>query len=629
MQPQNPSASLPSLEAAIDQRPLIVSSDTSLAEAITIMGKAQSSCVLPGLELSLNYTLMNQARASAVLITEGARLLGIFTEIDALHGIAFSRDLAQVAVAEVMGQPAIALTQSSDDDIITALAILRHHRIHQLPIIDTQGNLIGVITPASIRSVLQLDELLKSRQLSEVHLSPVIQASTTSSALGLAAQMIEHRVDCIVLTETTDEMGIQPVGLVLARDIIQLQALGLDLSQLQAQTIMSKPLLQFTPQESVLAAYWQMQQQQVERFVVADEGGVLLGIVTPLSFLYTLDLSAIRSAAEDIQESIKQFAIAKDNQEQRRATLNRQLLENPAELLEQLECSRLLTMMALRIRESLQLNDILQTAVNEVRQFLQTDRVLIYQFNPDWSGIVVVESVADGWRPALNSSTQDTCFGKNYAQDYKAGRTQVVEDIYTAGLTQCHVDILVLFDVRASLVVPILQGEHLWGLLCAYHCSRPRHWRPFEVELLKQLATHMAIAIQQSELHQQLQNELNERKRAEEQLKISLREKETLLKEIHHRVKNNLQIISSVLRLQSDYVRDEKVLALFRDSQSRIRSMALIHEKLYQSKDLLRVNLDEYLRDLTTHLLRSYTASAYNITLSVHAENISTCAIKN
>jgi two-component sensor histidine kinase len=132
----------------------------------------------------------------------------------------------------------------------------------------------------------------------------------------------------------------------------------------------------------------------------------------------------------------------------------------------------------------------------------------------------------------------------------------------------------------------------------------------------------MAIAIQQSELYQQVQMELESRKRAEEQLKVSLKEKELLLKEVHHRVKNNLQIISSLLRLQSDYIKDEKALASFKDSQNRIRSMALIHEKLYQSKDLFRIDFAEYIRDLTGNLLRSYTARSQAITLRINAKDI-------
>jgi two-component sensor histidine kinase len=181
---------------------------------------------------------------------------------------------------------------------------------------------------------------------------------------------------------------------------------------------------------------------------------------------------------------------------------------------------------------------------------------------------------------------------------------------------------LVLFDIRANLVVPILQKEHLWGLLCAYHCSGPRRWREFEVDLLKQLSTQVAIAIQQSTLFEQVQAELAERKRAEEQLKASLKEKEVLLKEIHHRVKNNLQIISSLLKLQSAYIKEQQAVDMFKDSQNRIRSMALIHEKLYQSKDLSKIDFAEYIRDLTFNLLRSYKSNSQIISLKTTVNDI-------
>ncbi len=101
--------------------------------------------------------------------------------------------------------------------------------------------------------------------------------------------------------------------------------------------------------------------------------------------------------------------------------------------------------------------------------------------------------------------------------------------------------------------------------------------------------------------------EISSRKQAEEQLMASLKEKEVLLKEIHHRVKNNLQVISSLLKLQSDAIADPRVLVLFKDSYHRVRSMALIHEKLYGSEDLSRINAPDYIRSLTASLLSSYT----------------------
>jgi len=112
-------------------------------------------------------------------------------------------------------------------------------------------------------------------------------------------------------------------------------------------------------------------------------------------------------------------------------------------------------------------------------------------------------------------------------------------------------------------------------------------------------------------------------KRAEETIKASLREKEVLLKEIHHRVKNNLQIISSLLSLQSQYIKDKHVLEMFKDSQDRIRSMALIHEKLYGSRDLTRIDFAEYIKGLTKGLYRSYGVDPGRIGLNIKVENVS------
>ena len=186
-------------------------------------------------------------------------------------------------------------------------------------------------------------------------------------------------------------------------------------------------------------------------------------------------------------------------------------------LRQQVERERLIAQIQSRIRSSLDLKDILNTTVAEVREFLATDRVLIFRFRPDWNGEVVVESVGEEWLPLLEKVFDDCCFANSYIGQYLKGRILAVEDVRASNLNQCHINFLIECQVKANLVVPIVQQgienregnascyvPKLWGLLIAHHCSKPRRWQQFDVDLLKQLGTQVAIAIEQSLLYQQL-----------------------------------------------------------------------------------------------------------------------------
>lgn len=163
---------------------------------------------------------------------------------------------------------------------------------------------------------------------------------------------------------------------------------------------------------------------------------------------------------------------------------------------------RLIRTITEHIHQSLDVETILQTTVTDVRQFLQTDRVLIYRFNPDYSGQMVVESVLPPWSVTLGGKVDDTCFMNNpeLVERYRQGRISYLNTIYAPGVTSCHQALLERFQVQANLVVPISCNGELWGLLCVHHCRAPRQWQTQEITLVKQIADQMAIALYQGQL---------------------------------------------------------------------------------------------------------------------------------
>ncbi|MFE1746417.1 GAF domain-containing protein [Coleofasciculus sp. H7-2] len=163
-----------------------------------------------------------------------------------------------------------------------------------------------------------------------------------------------------------------------------------------------------------------------------------------------------------------------------------------------------------KIRDSLNLDTILKATVTEVRHLLNADRVGIFRFDPEsnWEvGEFVSEDVRDGFVSALTMKIRDRCFGGEYAQQYHQGQIQVVADIYDAGLTDFHLQILSLFQIRANLVVPLLKGDVLWGLLCIHQCSQARYWDAPSIDFATQIAAQLGVALQQAELLAQTQHQ--------------------------------------------------------------------------------------------------------------------------
>lgn len=176
----------------------------------------------------------------------------------------------------------------------------------------------------------------------------------------------------------------------------------------------------------------------------------------------------------------------------------------------------------LKIRQSLQLNEILQTAVSEVQRILQADRVLIYQVFADGTGMPIKEAVLPEFMPILGIEFPEEVFPEDYRQLYTRGRVRAIANVHEqdSGVAECLIEFMNELKIKAKLVVPILQniksspetkGEHLWGLLIAHQCKTPREWTEFEQELMQQLADQIGIALAQGKLLENLEELVSQR----------------------------------------------------------------------------------------------------------------------
>jgi len=169
--------------------------------------------------------------------------------------------------------------------------------------------------------------------------------------------------------------------------------------------------------------------------------------------------------------------------------------------------AELLHRLTIKIRRSLDVETVLKTALEEIRQLLNVDRTVIFQFYADGRGEVVAESVAAPQFSLLNRTFCDPCFQREAAEAYLQGRVLALADINTATMAQCHRDFLNQLQVRALLAVPIIEEERLWGLFLCHHCSSPRPWANDEVELIRQLGEQLGFGIHRAELVSALHQE--------------------------------------------------------------------------------------------------------------------------
>jgi PAS domain S-box-containing protein len=319
---------LPSLASIIDREPLTVDPDMLLVEVIALMSRARGQkCLLLSSDQSTHATeseILIKVPHSSVLVLVANQLVGVFTERDLVRLTASQQNLEGVKVVDVMTKDPFTLVLSRYHTVMSALVIFQQHQIRLLPILDGQGELIGIVTPEHIRQILQPINLLKFRSIEEGMINEVVQAISSTSVLRLAQIMTEQNVSSVVIVDE-----LQPIGIVTEQDIVQFQALELNLEQLLAHSVMSSPLFCLQPKDSLWSAQQIMQAKNIRRLVITNEHDELQGILTQSNLLQLLDPLEMLCLVEKLQEEMSQRTLELEqiNQELRLEVIRRQQIE--------------------------------------------------------------------------------------------------------------------------------------------------------------------------------------------------------------------------------------------------------------------------------------------------------------
>ncbi|AKG23758.1 methyl-accepting chemotaxis protein [Calothrix sp. 336/3] len=212
----------------------------------------------------------------------------------------------------------------------------------------------------------------------------------------------------------------------------------------------------------------------------------------------------------------------------------------------------------IRCRSSLNTQYILNTAVNRIRDALKTDRVIVYQFNPSWEGRVVAESVAVEFPVAIGAEINDSCFTQKSIHKYQQGTVLNIDNVETANLTECHLNLLKRFGIKANLVAPIVINNQLYGLLIAHQCSTPRNWQEVEINFLKQVAVPIAYALEKAALQEQIQQVSSQVESISQEKSLQqatiYQQIEKILQDIEHLSQGDLTVQTDVIPGEMSFV---------------------------------------------------------------------------
>lgn len=331
------------------------------------------------------------------------------------------------------------------------------------------------------------------------------------------------------------------VGIATHHDLMRAIAQNSEWSQMRLTQVMTRPVITLTeadipPDLTTLASLMaRFDRHQISHLPLVDEHKHLMGVIDETRLWQALrSLSPLEGMA---QTDVSILASKQSDELQR-----------------QHQRAHLFAEITLKIRQSLQLREILQTTVNEVQHLLSADRVLIYQVFPDGTGKAISEAVMPPYPSILDKSFPEEVFPEEYQTLYAQGRVRAIADMNApeSGVSDCLVEFIEQWGVQSKLIVPIVHPlkpqqsvgnapirNHLWGLLIAHQCRSVRQWSEFELDLMRQLADQLSIALSHGQMveyleervklrtteliqaNRALQQEIQERKQIEAALRQS------------------------------------------------------------------------------------------------------------